>query len=189
MELTGLLVGIIPLIVFVIVDAFTGVRTALIVAVLLALAEFLFSLLYFKEIDFITVFAVVLVIVFAFVSYKKNNSIHFKLQPVVLSCLFGIVFLVSFLLGKPLLLMYADKYQSLFSDQIRFQLQHPLMREMLRLNSHYLAYSFFLHAIVTAWAAFKWSNWWWIFLRSIGFYFFLFLSFLLSKIQLESYNY
>ena len=90
-----LFIGIIPLLIFVILDSISNLKVALIGAVIMAVFELAFSVLYFNEIDIVTILSFVLVVVLAFFSYKKENPIHLKMQPVLLSFAFGFTFLLN----------------------------------------------------------------------------------------------
>ena len=85
MESSGILLGLIPLIAFVIVDSFAGIKTTLIVTSLMAILEFAFSLFFFKELDSITIFSLLSMLLLSFFSYQKKDSIFLKFQPVIFS--------------------------------------------------------------------------------------------------------
>lgn len=165
----ALLAGIIPLIVFVLVDSFAGLKAGLITAVVFALLEVVFTLIYFGELDYVTAVSVLLVLGFAGVSYKKKSDHWFKMQPVVLSILFAAILLVSSLIGRPFLYEMALKYQEVF-PQLKMQLAHPLGHIFYQRSNLFLGFGFLAHAGATYFAAKKLSNWWWIAARGVGFY-------------------
>jgi hypothetical protein len=177
----SLFVGIIPLLLFVILDSIANLKVALIGAVLMAIFELIFSFFYFGEMDSITILSFILVVVLAFFSYKKGNAIHFKMQPIILSFVFGVTFIVAYFLNYPLFYIFSIKYQALLPEEFKVFLTYPLFVDFLKLASLYMGYSFILHAIATWIAALKLSNWWWILMRGIGFYFFSFLAILAAK--------
>ena len=183
MNYSVIVFGVLPLLLFVIVDSLSGIKAALITAIVIAVAEACLSLYFFGSLDWLTLVSVILVIVLAIVAYLKKNALHFKMQPVVLSTIIGLVFLITFFVGRPLLYELAFKYREQFPPHFSMMLLHPLMQQFLRLSSHYLGYAMLLHAFVTAWCAFKLSNWWWIAMRGVGFYLFSFVAMLLAKWQ------
>ena len=184
MNTAAIFMGVLPLILFVVIDSFSGLKSALISAVIFAVLEVGFSLYLFGDLDFITICSLVLIIVLAGASYYTKSPLHFKLQPVILSAILGLFFLVTFFIGKPVLLIMLLKYQAQLPDVIKEASRIPVFQELCKLTSHYLGYAFLAHAGVTLWAALKLSKWWWIALRGIGFYFFMFLAIIVAKLQL-----
>jgi len=174
MSYSFLLLGVLPLIVFVLVDFFAGLRSGLIAAVIFAFAELGFSIYMFGEIDGITIASFVFVAIFAWISYKSNKSIYFKLQPVLLGCLFGVGFLIMEILGKPLLVVFLNKYQSLLPEETRSTVTNPAYILMLAKTSLWLGFGFLIHAGCVAYSAFYLSNLWWLLIRGIGLYVMMF---------------
>jgi len=180
----ALFLGVLPLLIFVVVDTFSSLKAALITAVVFALLEAFLSLYWFGTVDWITGFSVLLIIALAAVSFYRNTAIHFKLQPAILSAIFGLLFLVSFWIGKPILYLVAEKYQTKFPQEMQEMMSHYVFKELLKLSSHYMGYAFLLHAGVTLWAALKLSKWWWIAMRGIGFYVFMFAAMIIARFQI-----
>ena len=185
MDYSTLLMGIIPLLVFVIVDSFAGLKSALFFTVLMAIAELSFSLIYFHDVDFVTIISFVLVFVMAILSYKFNSPIFVKFQPVILGAVLGLIFLISYMMGKPLFYILSMKYKEQLPQSIQYALSNPQMTQLLVISSHLIAYAFFAHALLTAYAALKWSKWWWIAIRGIGLYFFIFIAAIISAMMIR----
>ena len=181
MNTSLLFIGLLPLLIFVIVDSFAGLKSALITTVIVALVEVLFTIIYFGEIDSISLFSLFLVFFMAFLSYKKQSDLFIKFQPVALSAIFGLTFIVSFLISKPLFYEFTLKYKDFLPQQLKLQLENPFFITYLKTASWTLGLSFLLHGFFTAWAALKLSNWWWIAIRGIGFYVFMLLGILLAQ--------
>jgi intracellular septation protein len=170
MNASILLFGLLPLIAFVIVDSFAGVRSGVIAGVLFAIAEAAYTLIVYKTVDELTIGTLVLVLIFGFLSYKSKKDIYFKLQPVVLGVLFAIVLFVMQALGKPLLVMMIQKYQLMFPEEVReLMLSEANLRVMEKLSS-ILGFGFLIHAALVAYSAFRMNKWWWLIIRGIGFY-------------------
>ena len=180
----SLFLGIVPLLLFVIIDSISNLKAALISAVLMALFELLFSLYYFGEIDWLTITSFLLVVLLAYFSYRQNSSLHFKMQPVILSALFGITFIISYFMGQPLFYVFSIKYQNYLPEEFKAMVAIPVFIEFLKLSSLYMGFSFIAHAIFTWIVALKLSNWWWIFMRGVGFYLFSFLAIIAAKLHL-----
>jgi len=181
MNSSALLIGILPLFIFVLVDTFAGLKAALISTVAVAILEGVFSLYYFGEIDSVTIFSLITVVIFCYISFRKKDPLFIKLQPAILSFLMALVLIISFSINEPLLLNLATKYKELYPPQFRSQFSNPHFLKMLEISTLSMGIGLLAHAIVTALAAFKLSNWWWLAVRGIGFYFFVGLSLVIQK--------
>jgi intracellular septation protein A len=170
MEINSLLMGLIPLVVFVVIDSVAGVKAGIISAIVFALLEAGYTYYTMRRFDEITMISLLLVSVFGFLSYRYDNPLFFKLQPVILGVLLGIAFLVMQYLDKPVMVIMAEKYRELLPLQMRTNLQNPMVLRMLKKASLYLGFGFFLHAAGVAYAAFYLSSWWWLAVRGIGLY-------------------
>ncbi len=182
MNYSFLLFGILPLLIFVVVDAFLNIKAALISAIIIAVAEAIFSIYLFKEIDSLTIFSLLSVVIFALISYKMNNSLFIKFQPVLLSFIMGAILICSFLIDKPLLYEMSIKYQEFYPEEIRQNLTSPLIISLLKLNTIGSGIALIFHSVITGYAAIKLSNWWWIATRGIGFYLCIFTSMMFIKL-------
>lgn len=172
----AILFGILPLLAFVIVDSFSTMKTALIVTSILAIIEGVFSIYLFGELDWVTGLSVFLVLILAFLSYQKKSSTMIKFQPVVLGGVLGLIFLVSYWIGKPIFYLMLVKYKDQLPDAIRFQVMNPPMLDLFKYTTHYAGYALIIHAGMMAYAALKWNKWIWITIRIVGFYLLLFLA-------------
>ncbi len=170
MNFSTLLMGIIPLILFVIIDTFSGPKAAVITAIIFAIAEVAYSLIVYKKIDSITIGSLLLIVVFGLLTYKTNNAIYFKLQPVIFGVIFGIIFVVMQVADKPLLIVIAEKYKYLMPLQIQQNLTNSAYLNILSRLSFYLGFGFLIHSSIILYSVFYLSNWWWLIIRGIGLY-------------------
>lgn len=184
MNLTTVLFGVLPLIVFVIVDSFAGLKTGIISAIGLALAEAVYSYLYYKTIDELTIGSLALVLVFGYISYKTENSLYFKFQPVLFGVIFSVLLLVTSFMGKPILVTMMYKYQYMIPAELREKVLNPIALELMAKSNLYLGWGFLLHAGVVAYAALYLSNWWWLILRGLGVYVMMFGAMMLARMSL-----
>ena len=83
------------------------------------------------------------------------------------------VLLGSYLIKEPLFVTMATKYKDFLPEEIRERIARPEMIQQYTTLTLYVAIALFGHAAVTAFAAQKMSNWWWLAIRGFGFYFFL----------------
>lgn len=180
----ALFLGIVPLLVFVIVDSFAGLKAGLITALVLAVAEAIFSIVYLKRLDFVTLITLATVVIFIALSYKKQSVLWIKLQPSVMGAIIGLIFVISFLIDRPILLEMALKYRDLLPTMMKENVDHMGMQALLNYGTFSIGIGHFIHAAVCAMAAFKMNNWWWIGIRSVGYYLILFLCMMMTNIYL-----
>lgn len=177
----SLLLGVIPLIVFVLVDTFSNLKIALISAVVFALIETVYTLYAFGTIDWITGISFLLVAIMSFFAWKKDNEKIFLWQPVIISWIFSLYLFISKLTGSNIFLEMTQKYKSLIPEHLQSQFEQPLMIEALKTLSWTASIAFALHGAVTLFAAYKLSKWWWLAARGIGFYVFMGAAVFLSQ--------
>jgi len=186
MDLSHLLLSIAPLVLFVIVDAVWGQNQGIKAALIAAALEIVFSLIYFKTIDEFSIASGTLVLVFAGLSHWKKDSIHLKFQPVVLAGILGLFFVISYWLGKPILLLMLEKYSDVLPLQMRGNLGSPIFRLVMKEMSHYIGYGFLIHGAFIAYAAKYMSNWWWLTIRIGGQYIMMFACYFFTLSMVKS---
>jgi intracellular septation protein A len=182
MTLSVVLLGFLPLLIFVIIDSFAGLKAGIIAGVIFALAEISYSLIIHHSIDEFAAGSALLLIFFGFLSYKTSKDIYVKFQPVVVGVVSAVILLVMQLMDKPLLVLLAQRYQDMFPENMRSILLEPANLILLSRLSLVLGWGLFIHAGVVAYAALRLNNWWWLFIRGIGVYIMLFICVLLVKI-------
>jgi len=178
MQFSSVLMGIIPLLAFVIIDSFLGMRAGLITAIILAIIETVFSFIYFGELDSVTLASLFLVFLMAAVALKKESKMVFLFQPVILSAGLGLYLIISYLLGYPVLLDFMLKYKNLFPDNLQEQLNNQFVQNVFRVLTYTSGIGFLFHALLNAFAALRLNKWWWIFIKGVGPYIFFFLSYI-----------
>lgn len=169
----SLLLGILPLLVFVIVDTFSSFKMALISAVLLALAETIFTIYQFGSLDWITGISFLLVGLMSYFAWKKDDEKLFMWQPVIVSWVFALYIFIVKLTGSDLFIDLFEKYGSVMPGNVQATMQNPIMQKALQLLSWTATAAFALHGSVTLFAAYKLNKWWWLAARGVGFYLFM----------------
>lgn len=171
MSISIILLGILPLLIFVIIDSLFGMKKALIGALFAVALEAIISLYLFKTIDEVTITNFLLIIVFAIVSLRLKDPKYFKLQPTILSSLVALYLLITYMIGKPILFELFIKYKSTMVDLIAENptaanmMDHPIMGEIFKIGTLTMGIAHLAHALLTCWAALRLSNWWWFFMR------------------------
>ena len=181
MDWTILLLDFAPVLVFVVIDSFSNARYAVVGAVAVAGMEIGYSLYAFGEIDAFSYVATALILLFGGLSFKFNNPVYFKFRPVAIGIALAITCLVSYAMGKPLLVIAVERYSQAIPPQFHSQLQDPYIQAVLRRGSLYMGFGLIAQAILVGWAAVRLSNWWWLAIRTVGFYVMLTLVVLISQ--------
>ena len=181
MSVLSILAGLVPLLLFVIVDSFCGFKKGIIAAAVAATLELILSVVVLKTVDTLSVSALILVLVMGFVAWKMERPTIFKMQPVVLGLALAFILLGSYFIDRPLFTIMMTKYKSLMPDLIAQQLQNPLFLKWLTLSTLYCGFGILLQTLLVAWAAIKLNNWWWIVFRGIGLYVFFIGGALLAR--------
>ncbi len=169
-----------PLLLFVIIESFAGLKAGLIGAIVLALFEGIASYLFFGELDWLTLMTLFLVFVMAAMSYWSKTDLHFKLQPVIVAILIGLTFIITYFMGQPIFYEFAMKYKDVLPAENAALLANPIMQQKLKNGTLTLGISQLLLAGACAYTAFRASNWVWIATRVFGFYLFSFIAFVIA---------
>lgn len=170
MNLSLLLFGILPLIAFVVIDSISGVKAGVIAAILLAIAEAIYTLVVYHTIDGITLGSTALVVIFGAWSLRANDPLYMKLQPVFLGTIFGSILVITGLMDQPLLVTMINKYDVMLPEEIRRAVSSTLFQQVLARLSDVLGIGFLIHAGLVFVAARYLNKWWWLIIRGVGFY-------------------
>lgn len=174
--MTLALYGLLPLIVFAIVDIFAGMRAAIIAAIVVALAEAAWSWHQFGEVDNITWISLGLIVLMGLISIKMKDPLLFKFQPVVMALLLAAVMAWFHWQGDPILLQLMPKVAALLPEEQRWTLTAPEIVEQMRRLDLLMIPTFVAHAAVVAWAAVRKSTAVWLIFRGVGFYLLLIIA-------------
>ena len=155
--------GLLPLLVFIIVDEFWGTTPGLIVAVCFGVGQLIFSYIRYKVFDKFTLYDTLLIVVLGLISILLDNDIFFKLKP----ALIGVI--LCFILGI-----------SAFSKLNIFALMSKRYFDKLDINSEQvkqlnrsikiLFFLFLFHTLLVFYSAFYMSKEAWGFISTILLY-------------------
>lgn len=154
-----LLSGILPLIVYTVVEEVYGTYWGLIAGLILGVVEIIVEKVLYKKVSTVTWIVNALVIGLGCVSLYMNDGIWFKLQPAFAEFIMVVILWGSLVLKKPFLREMALK-------------QNPDIPEyMLEFFSNItfrLGVFFLIHCALAVWAAFDWSTVNWALLKGVG---------------------
>lgn len=176
MDWSILLMDFVPLLVFVVVDSLSNMRRAVVWALAVAGVEVIWEFCTFGEIDEFSMLSALLILIFGGLALKYNNALFIKFKPVILSLFTALALLITWGLGKPLLVTAMDRYGPLLPAQFQPLVHLPRMQEILARATLYLGFGFLLHAGVVAWAALRLGSWGWLLTRSAGAYLMMFVA-------------
>jgi intracellular septation protein A len=187
MDMTTFFTGILPLLVFVILDSFSSKKVAILSAMGMAVAELIFTLVQYHTIDGLTVLAGVLAVSFGYLSFRLQNDIYFKLQAAIVGAMMGLALIFYYYcLDQPLMNVAMSKY---FGDKFYVLMaakgwSKPWVDEFMRRISRDLGWWLLGHAGLTAYTALRCNKWIWFAVRVPLLYVMLFVVMQMEMIML-----
>lgn len=181
-------ITLVPLIIYVIVDFYSGLKSGVIAAVATGAltAGFVWWLL--GELDWEAIFIVVVMATSGWISVKKNNPVVFKLQPVITGGAVVIYLAWYQFFDTPYLLKAWPKMQTLLpQDQVAMYATPEGQKYLINFTLYFLIWAF-IHTLLVAWAALKKSNKVWIIVKGLGIPFILFGS-ILTMLLAQSFGF
>ena len=161
--LRNLSLGFLPLLVFIVIDAFFGLTAGLIVAIGIGVIETGFAYFRDRQLDRFILFDTGLIVLLGLTSLLLRNDIFFKLKPALVEWILVILLGISAFTDRPLLIQMSRRYLK----GVEFSRDHLLVmqRTMKR-----LFYPLALHTVLIVYAAFFLSTEAWGFISGGLFY-------------------
>lgn len=160
-----LLGGLLPIVIYTILEEKVGPLWSLIFAMGFGLLEIAYEAFKYRKVETITWVGNALLVGMGGVSLVTQEGIWFKLQPAILELGMALMLVGSCIFEKPLLVMMARKQQTFQS--VRPELL-PVFEERFRKITLRLGIFFLLHAVLATYAAFSWSTRSWALLKGVG---------------------
>ena len=139
--MSSILLGLIPLILFAVLDSVANLNIALAVAILATILEAGYTIYKFGQLDAISVFSIVLVLFLIGMAYIKQQSILVKLKPAVLKAVIGLYFLITYWMGKPIFIELLTKYPELSTPEVQAMLMNPKGIQYFTIISFYFGFN------------------------------------------------
>ena len=157
------LIGLVPIVVFVILDLTQNPKVAIYSSIVTALGMGIVYWFVLDEWDQTITGEIVLFALFGAVALKMRNPRLFKFQPVVVGLLCAAFLAWHQWYRGPYLLKAASMMEKL-GPEYRERLESPQMQALLAQLSVHCIYIFFIHALVLAWVAWRhgsvaWALW------------------------------
>lgn len=177
----NLLIGMLPLFVFILADEIWGTVTGLYVALGFGLVQLVVSYLKTKRIDKFVLVDTALLCLFGLVSIALHNDVFFKLKPALIELIMAVIIGVSAFSSKNILLNMSQHY--LKDIQLTSEALVKLKRNMSVLFFITLA-----HIVLLVYSAYFMSNEAWAFISG-GLFYLIFIAyfgieFLLQKVKM-----
>jgi len=177
--------GLLPLIVFIVVDEIWGTTPGLIVAVCFGIAQLLFTYIKDKVFDKFTLFDTLLIVILGAVSYILDNDIFFKLKPALIGVILCIVLGISAFSKLNIFALMSKRY---FDGLNINEEQLKQFNRSLKI----LFFIFLFHTLLVFYSAFYMSKEAWAFISTILFYLlfgaYFVYELLKNKIKNRKYN-
>ncbi|NVO19249.1 MAG: NUDIX domain-containing protein [Bacteroidetes bacterium] len=167
--LKKLLPGLLPLIIFIIVDEVWGTRAGLIVAIIFGFTELIVILLKERRLDWFIIFDTALLMMLGAVSLLSDNDIFFKLKPAFINVIFCVIIGLSAFSNSNLIMLYSKRYLKDLPDD-------PNLQKEMRRTFRSIFWIFFLHTVLIVYSAFYLSKPAWAFISG-GLLYILFILF------------
>ncbi len=162
--------GLLPLIVFAVVDIFAGMRAGIIAAIIFAVIEALWSWHNYGEVDKTTWISLGLILAMGLISFRMKDDRLFKFQPVVMAGVFAATMGWFQWAGDPLFLQMLPKVKGLMPpDKQRLFDDAMFLKRMARLDLM-MVFAFIVHGAIVAWAALRKTTVYWLIARGVGLY-------------------
>lgn len=174
--LKQLLPGLIPLLVFVVVDEIWGTRVGLIIALVVGLAELLFTLIREKRLDKFILLDTALLVVLGGVAIVLDNDIFFKIKPAIIEAIMCAIIGLSAFTKIDLIGGMTKRYTKGVEINDAMQMK---MKRMLRS----LFWIFLAHTLLILFSAFSLSKEIWAFVSGVMFYLIFLLFFVVEVLQ------
>lgn len=163
------LLTLVPIIGFVVADAYGGQKVGILSAIALSILIFFANWAILGELELVSFIEPAFFIILGVASLRLKNSIYFKFQPVIVNVLSALLLAGFQIAGTPLLVRWAPAMDKIMPPEMQGKLTHPLILEKLGLISHGLIYVMLVHALLVGWAALKKSNTTWVLARLAGY--------------------
>jgi len=161
-----LLGGILPLVVYSVVEEVYGIIWGLVAGMVLGLLEVAIEKWRQGKVETITWIGNGLLLLLGGISLLTQEGIWFRMQPAIIELAMGGLLLGSVIADKPFLLMMARKQKTLERMPAAVV---PFFEKFLKGFTLRVSFFFLAHAGLAAWAAIYWSTRAWILLKGIGF--------------------
>lgn len=162
------LLGILPLIIFAIIDYYSSLKNGVCSAIGMAALTGFLTIYFLNDIWQEVALILVSMIIMGILSIRTKKEIYFKLQPVVVNA--GIILTILWfqIFDEPLIMKFLPKLKELLPPEQLVVFNNPDVIAFLARSGYYIATMTFIHAFIVGYAAFKLSNSKWVLSKALG---------------------
>lgn len=161
-----LLGGVLPLVVYTIIEEYFGVFWGLIAGMALGIGEIVFERVRQGKVETITWVGNGLILGLGLISLFTQEGFWFRMQPAILELGMAGLLIGSWATQRSFLLLMARKQGAI--ERMPPALQ-PEFESFVKGFTVRLGVFFLLHSLLATWAAFYWSTRAWVLLKGVGF--------------------
>ncbi len=176
MSWTLFLYGVLPLLVFAVVEVYAGMRWAVGSAAVFAFADIFLTHASMGIWDPGSFVAFGTIVALGVVSVHYKNDVFFKLQPTIMAVLFAGILIYFQFFSVPLATRYLPLVREYLPPGMRATSEQPGFLLIMNRSCTALIGVFLVHGAICALAAFRFSTWAWLFARGVGIWILLFIA-------------
>jgi len=169
-----LLLDILPFVAFILVKRWKSIKEGVIVSIVLAIPAVGFHIFVEQSTGPVLGLVIVslgLLVLMGWLSYKQDNDILFKFQPVIVGGVLGLILLVAFYgFDYAVMKELVNEVSNQLPLEIQAQFNTPQMQQAMYHFSRNMGYGFLILSGLIAFAALKLGDWWWLIFRVAGIY-------------------
>ena len=169
-----LFLALLPLVLFWAVEEYLGLKAALIVGCIAAIAEIVWEKTRTGKVSFLTLASNSLVLGLGAVSFAMDSGVAFKLQPAVMEIGMAVFLVIVARRGEPFLLRTFREFKGADSEKREALLSQPWFVERLQKTDRRMVWFFIFHGLALVYAAIWGSTRMWILLKGVLFYVLMF---------------
>lgn len=180
MNKNALLLGILPVVLYTIVEEYYGVIWGLVAGLVLGFFEIIWEFKTERRVSGMTWFGNGMLFVLGGISLVTKEGIWFKLQPAIMEFAFALFLWGTLLFKKNIMELMLEKQKMQVPDEMKAGFKGMTFRMGLFL---------FFHGLLATWAALYWSTKAWALLKGVGFtlsfIFYMFIEGLVLRLRIE----
>lgn len=169
MNVTYFLLLVVPIVAFVAVDAFAGLRAGILSAMILGVGVFAANLYISSIFEWTSLIEPALILALGGITLRFKDPKYFKFQPAITNSIMAIVLAYYQTFDTPFLQKYIPLFAHTVPPEARAHFENPLFILAMAPLSLHLIFLLVFHGALVTWVAIKLNNWWWLMARLAGY--------------------
>ena len=178
--------NLIPLILFSILNYYKGIKAGVLSGITASIILLLYFWLYLKIIDQDILIMTLLLVILGFLSIQYNNTLYFKLQPVLSAIIvIAIIFWLQVIKGLSIFTLFTEHLKDILPAKDFALLKEPSSQQILQRMPYHAILWTSLHTLILTWTALYCRTSLWLLIKAL-FLPFLLIMIILSELILQS---